>query len=409
MTRACSGYLPRQTGLLPPRRPAARAARAALPVALTVGLTLTACTSPAPASSWRRPLSALVLQPAEDPPGTIYLAKSSGPQTLGTILHGDQNAAQERALLQQAGFKGAYIALFAGLRLPAPVASAHIVVSSAAVFPSQNAATKALAVSNTVATPTQTPQPVPADGLGPHARGVRATLTAFPGEEFIYLWTEGNTVRVLIDAGGTGVVQQAAALDLAHAVARQHATGTAVAADAGSLVLQPTQAPAGTEPVPSRSGRISVTQFSPAHIDATRLTQLGFEGGYVIRYLSAGLAHPSTHTMSPSNARQSNYIASQAQQYVNDTAAQRAFAVFRTRENDLFASRGTPLATAGLAPDSFGYRYIDNRTTGSLTGYVFYWCRGPYVLALFDVATQSLVSEVEARELADMMNAHAGQ
>jgi hypothetical protein len=348
-----------------------------------------------------------VLHSFDAPSGTTYLASASGPQSLQQLVKGDQDAAKEIALLKQAGFRDAYLSIFTGLQLPASVTHGHFVESFAVVFGSPSSAVSGLDVlTRTALTSGQRNGTAPTTGLGPHARGIRYAITTFPGDSYLLAWAQGNTVRLLIDGGGTGVVTAAAALQLAqrvYAAPIAGATGTALAARA---VLPPGDAPAGTGLTAARSGARTLAQFAPAKADAATLRRLGFVVGYTRQYLSPGLANPSSAP--PADARQSNYIASQAQHYDGPADAQRAYVLFRARELKLLGSQAVRLATPALGPNATGLRYVDHRTTGDLIGYAYFWRHGPFMLSLFDVGTSGFASTSTALGLAHTMAAHAG-
>lgn len=349
----------------------------------------------------------IVLGAADAPPGTTYLPKASGPQSLESLVKGDQDATRETTLLRAAGFSGAYLGVFRGLQLSQATQKGHFTASFVVVFGSADAAVAGLRILGPTAASTgQSSTPVPTTGLGSHAQGLRLQLSAFPGQSYLFAWAQDNTVRILIDAGGTGIVQEPAALALAQRVAAQRRGTTSTAADAAALVLAPADAPRDTTLIAKRSGPRTASQFTKKAADSKQLTQLGYVAGYARQYLSAGLAHPTT---SGGPGQQGNYLASEAQAYTNTQSAQRAFAVFRAREDKLFGTKATRVDTSELGAQSTGYRYVDKRPTGDLTGYAFYWVRGSNVLTLFDVGTAAFASHDTALRLARLMDSRASR
>jgi hypothetical protein len=346
-----------------------------------------------------------VLHSADAPSGTKYLASASGPKSLADLVKGDQDAAKEIALLKQAGFRDAYLSIFTGLQLPASVTHGHFVESFAVVFGSPASVVSGVDVlTRTALTNGQRKGTAPTTGLGPHARGIRYAISTFPGDSFLFAWTQGNTVRLLIDGGGTGVVTAASALGLAQRVyaAPVGGAGSGLAARA---VLSTGDAPADTGLIAARSGARTLAQFAPAKADAAALRRLGFVAGYTRQYLSPGLANPSS---APSDSRQSNYIASQAQRYDSPANAQGAYVLFRARELKLLGTQAVRLATPALGPNATGLRYVDHRSTGDLIGYAYFWQHGSFLLSLFDVGTSSFASTTTAVRLAHTMAANAG-
>jgi hypothetical protein len=171
-------------------------------------------------------------------------------------------------------------------------------------------------------------------------------------------------------------------------------------------VLTPADAPADTALVAARSGARTLAQFAPAPADAATLHRLSFVAGYTRQYLSPGLAKPTS--TAPATARQSNYIASQAQHYDGPADAQRAYVLFRARELKLLGSQAVRLATPQLGPDATGLRYVDHRPTGDLIGYAYFWRHGAFLLTLFDVGTSGFASTNAALGLARTMATRAG-
>jgi hypothetical protein len=348
-----------------------------------------------------------VLQSSDAPPGTQYLASASGPKTLAELVKGDQDATKEIALLKQAGFRDAYLSIFTGLQLPAGVTHGHFVESFAVVFSSAASAVSGLEVlTRTALANAQRKGAAPTTGLGPHARGIRYAISSFPGDSFLFAWAEGTTVRLLIDGGGTGVASAATALRLAQQVQGASVAGTTGSALAARAVLSPADAPSDTGLIAARSGARTLAQFAPVKADAATLRRLGFVAGYTRQYLSPGLANPSSAP--PADARQSNYIASQAQRYAGSADAQRAYVLFRARELKLLGSQAVRLATPSLGANATGLRYVDHRSTGDLIGYAYFWQHGSFMLSLFDVGTSSFASTTTALGLARTMAAHAG-
>lgn len=349
----------------------------------------------------------MVLHSADAPSGTKYVANASGPQSVQQLVKGDKDSAKEVSLLKQAGFRDAYLSVFTGLQLPASVTGGHFVESFAVVFGSAASAIKGVDVLTRSASANDQRQgSTSAAGLGAHARGIRYSISTFPGDSFLFAWAQGDTVRLLIDGGGTGVVTAGAALGLAHRVFAAPTAGATGAALAPKAVLSPGDAPGDTELIAARSGPRTLAQFAPAAADAATLHRLGFVAGYTRQYLSAGLAHPSS---APSaTAKQSNYIASQAQRYDNPADAQRAYVLFRGRELTLLGGQAARLPTPSLGPDATGLRYVDHRPTGDLIGYAYFWRRGSFLLTLFDVGTSGFASTATALRLARTMAGRAG-
>lgn len=348
-----------------------------------------------------------VLQSADAPAGTKYVPDASGPQSLQQLVKGDKDAAKEISLLEQAGFKDAFLSIFTGLQLPASVTRGHFVESFAVVFTSPGSAAQGLDVlARSALANDQRRGSTATTGLGPHARGIRYAMSAFPGAAFLFGWAQGTTVRLLIDGGGTGVVTAATALALALRVHAAEPAGATGAALASAAVLAPGDAPPDTQPIAARSGARTLAQFAPAAADAAALRRLGFVAGYTRQYLSSGLANPTG--AAPTTARQSNYIASQAQHYAGPADAQRAYVLFRARELKLLGNQATSEATPGLGPDATGLRYVDHRAGGDLVGYAYFWRHGPFLLTLFDVGTSGFASTGTALDLARTMARHAG-
>jgi hypothetical protein len=351
-------------------------------------------------------VSDAVLKAGDAPVGTTFVDNASGPRTLADLVKGDEQAAHEIALLKQAGFRGARQAIFTGLQLPASVKQGHLVASFAVVFGNARSAAKGMSVLGKSATAAgQSPTPVSTVGLGSHAEGLHVSLTTFPGDSYVFVWQQNNTVRVLIDAGGNGVVTQPAALRLARHMAGVQRHGDSSAGDAAHLVLQRADAPADTNLVRVRSGSRTAAQFTTAKADAARLQRLGFLAGYTNQYLSSGLAHPTT---SGNDKRQSNYISSQAQQYADGVSAQRAYQLFRDREAALFNGKATSVSTDGLGKNATGFLYVDHKPSGDLNGYAYFWRSGSLVLSLFDVGTADFATEKVAHGLALTMAKRAG-
>lgn len=347
-----------------------------------------------------------VLRPADAPAGTRYLASASGPRTIADLVKGDQDAAKESALLHKAGFQNAYLSILTGLQLPESVLRGHLVASFAVVFGTPSAAVTGLGVLARTAAATATkPTPVAVSQLGPHVQALHIQLNTFAGDSYLICWQQHNTVRVLVDAGGTGVVSLADATRLAHTVAAAD-DRQVTAEDAPKLVLQPAAAPADTTLAAARSGSRTVTQFAPAKADTARLRQLGFAAGYVNQYLSAGLASPHPPS-TQSSRRQSDYIASEAQQYSSHGAAKQAYTLFSSREQRLLRGQAATVPLTGLGPDAGGFRYVDHKRGGDLIGYAYFWCEGNLMLTLFDVGTTSFATPATAQHLAALMAQHA--
>ena len=348
-----------------------------------------------------------VLHSSDAPHGTKYLASASGPRSLQQLVKGDQDAAKEVALLKQAGFRDAYLSIFTGLQLPTSVTKGHFIESFAVVFGSSSSAVSGLDVlTHTALTSGQRPAPAPTTGLGAHARGYRYTISAFPGDSYLFAWAQGATVRLLIDGGGTGVVSASSALSLARGVYAAPTAGAAGGTLAARAVLSTGYAPGDTVLIPAHSGARTLAQFAPRAADAATLRRLGFVAGYTRQYLSPGLAKPAK--ASSADTRQSNYIASQAQRYNGAADAQRAYILFRARELKLLGGQATLLSAPQLGPNSTGLRYVDHRATGDLIGYAYFWQHGAFMLSLFDVGTSGFASTGTALDLASTMAAHAG-
>ncbi|MCW2681918.1 MAG: hypothetical protein JWM62_3319 [Frankiales bacterium] len=365
----------------------------------------------ATASAAAPDLSAIVLQPAEAPVGTTYLDQASGPRSLDKLLSGDQDAAQEKALLEEAGFEGAHLSVFTGGSTPAAVEQAHVVDSFAVVFPSAGAASAGLEVlSRLVAASATSSTSFAAPSLGERGRGYELTLPNLAGPSFAFTWQQENTARVLVEAGGAGVVTQELALSRAAELARAGPRGPVGADSVGALVLQPGAAPKGTALAPKLSGRRTAKEFAAAEADNRRLTELGFQSGYVNRFLSPGLLEATVSTPAPPETatptRDGNYIASQAQQYATSEDATSAYTLFKGRQDKIFDGRAELLDSAFLGPNSVGYRYVDERPTGDLIGHAYFWQVDRYVLSLFDVGTARFSSEPKAQRLAKIMQSH---
>ncbi|HWF35472.1 MAG TPA: hypothetical protein VG295_08860 [Solirubrobacteraceae bacterium] len=350
-----------------------------------------------------------MLKPSDAPAGSTYLKTQSGPLSLDQLVRGDNNAAAEKQLLQASGFKGAFRSLFAGVALPAAITRAHLTVSFAIAFPSAGAARAAVPVvaalarrTNAATTATTT------TGLPAGAVGIHGTLTSVPGSSYFYAWPSANTVRLLIDSGASGLVNQPASFALARQLAAQGPRKARYRpADLRGLVLGAANAPAGTQLNPRASGVKTVRNFATSPAGLSQLKRLGFRAGYGSEYVSPGLLKP--RPSSQSHSGQGNYVLSEAQQFANPQDGLRAYRFFRQRELNLF--RGHPirmLSTGNLGSAATGIGYVDVKAGGSVYGYGYFWQRGPFLLAVFEVGSKDYATTSSVASLAQRMNLYSG-
>jgi hypothetical protein len=355
--------------------------------------------SPRTSTSVTVPLSQAVLGTHDTPPGTTYLAKESGPQTLDDLTQTDTNGAAERQQLTAAGFQGAYRSLFVGITSGSAADPAHSIASFALIFPDSTAARSAHAIlDNTVRKSSVVSKPLHTPGLGDQGgTAFVAPLTALAGNSYYLSWQKGPVVFALIDGGADAAVDQQTALDLARQLSTE-AIGQQPT-DASRLVLQPAIAPSGTLLDRTRSGPKRAADFGASPADQLQLQKLGITSGYGNIYLSAGLLHPTA--AATANSAAGNAVTSEAQQYRDPTAAASAYHLFVQREQKLFNGHPvTTLHTAGLGDEAYGFRYVDHRTSGDVTGIGYIWRHGDLVLTIDQVGTPTFTKTDQAGQLA---------
>ncbi|GAB3667448.1 hypothetical protein GCM10027596_36500 [Nocardioides korecus] len=346
-------------------------------------------------------LAKAVLTPGEAPAGTSYLKKDSGPQSLTDVFHDSKDAPALRAKLKASGFRGAYRTLFVGTPgLSSLGAAQRSVANFSLVFGTPAAAAKGRTRLDSAIKVTGSATPLPDPHLGTSDTAFKAPLAQLHGSTYYYSWQQGPVVRVLIDAGGTHGTSATTSLALARTIAAHPATNPATAT-AKSLVLQPTEAPHGTQYVAAKSGPRNASDFGQPSV-AADLSKLGLTSAYSALFLSPGLAHPQPgRTSAPTNV-----VSSQAQAYDNDTDASRAYHVFIDRQRKTLQGHPATLLTDNtLGTERFGFKYVDHKPTGDITGISYYWREHNLVLSISVVGSPTFATDAATRALAKTIDA----
>lgn len=179
-----------------------------------VALVLTSCggsavaTDPAPRTISAADLDELVLAPHEAPPGTEYLAASSGPLTVKKLWN-PACCPGQIAAFEEAGFTTGYRSMFqrpghSGDPIDARP-GVEVAASTAAMFTDTAGADRAMREWHEFYD-SPVLDPLGTDGLGEDAIAVMGSPNAPAEVVFLYLWRIDEVVLSLRVSGGRGTV-----------------------------------------------------------------------------------------------------------------------------------------------------------------------------------------------------------
>lgn len=394
----------------------ARARAGLLPVAtaMAVAVALAGCGSHATAAKHQRAgstptasptvtnvqLANAVLGAADAPPGTTYLKKQSGRQSLADVLHSGKDAAANQAKLRASGFRDAYRSLFLGTPSTADLgANQRTLGSYALVFPDAAAARKVAKLLAASTRSSGTSVHALADPrLGEESIALQSPLPSLGGSTFYYSWVQGSAVRVLLDGGGPQGTDARSSLALARRLAATPGSAPGSDTPAGSLVLQRAEAPARTSYDGAKSGPRTAADFGGL---SRTLIRLKMRSAYAALFRTSGLTQQKSNGSSPTNV-----VSSQAQRYTSVTNASRAYHVFVDRQKKLFQGHreATDVDSNGLGSEGYGFRYVDKKAGGDIVGIGYFWRVGNLVLSLSVVGSPKFATETQARALAEKVD-----
>ncbi|HEV3352828.1 MAG TPA: hypothetical protein VG076_07885 [Acidimicrobiales bacterium] len=350
-------------------------------------------------------LPRIVLQQADVPPGSQPLTGSSGPRTAEQLAQDDRDSKETSAFTADR-LRGAYTAAFVSPTAAAAggAATMRLTGSYAAVFPTADAATRAVGVLRQTAQTNTGGNPVTevaAPGLGADAFGLDTTSQGVIGNDYAFGWRVDNAVVSVLVGTNSATPDAGPALAIAQKVARQSAGRTALTpADLPRLVLPPSQAPPGTQFDQGRSGARTVDMFAGQPGEADQLRALGYQAGIATLFL------PQT-TSSGNAPAGASLIRSTAQLYATSSGATSAF---RSQTHGSLRAFGQGLGTVparGLGDEAVGFSFSTLPGVQDYPGYLYAIRRGNLVLVVWAFGPPRTVTTQQVRHYADLMDHRA--
>ncbi|HEV3474322.1 MAG TPA: hypothetical protein VG602_03040 [Actinomycetota bacterium] len=174
------------------------------------------------------------------------------------------------------------------------------------------------------------------------------------------------------------------------------------AADLARIVLQPGEAPPGTDFVEQSSGPFALEEFWPSTccpVQQEAFGDAGFSSAYGTIFEKPG------HSGDPIDARPGVEVASsQAALFLDDAGASEAMLAWIDYHA---APELGPAPTEGLGEESAGF--VGNPNAPAETLILYFWRIGPLVLNLRVSGGAGSIGVDDVRALADRMNARAAE
>ncbi|HEX6476449.1 MAG TPA: hypothetical protein VF005_04185 [Acidimicrobiales bacterium] len=382
-----------------------RASGAGLVLAAGLALLVAACGggSAPEASAKAADLPRLVLSQSDAPPGAQPVSSSTGPQSLAQVVASDKNGGADQRALSADGFVGAYQASFVSPNVPASGGASlfRLTTSLAALFPSAAAAAQAVQVFATTAEQGPNVTRFDASSLAPDAVGLITSTSTVVGDDYAFLWSEDRVALVVIVATDTTVQNVAPPMAVAAQVAQTVASmGPVQTPEVAQAVLQPSQAPAGTQYVADRSGPRTASQLAGQPSEANQLAQLGYQSGYQTLFAAGNL--PTAGGGQAGAA----FIVSSAQLYSSVSGAERAYQMQISGRLRLVGQGLQPVPTH-LGAQSAGFSFKTTQGSSTFPGVLMAWRRANAVLAVYAFGPAGTVSASTVGQLATKVDQRA--